>query len=206
MGLESDYVPEIFIPYLQAPAMYWQWTGRSLNLVARSAGAPQDSIAALRAAVWEADRDLPVYNVTTLERMVEESTGSQKTYMLLLGTFAAVALALAAVGIYGVMSYLVAERTREIGVRIALGASGVDVLRLVLSRGMTLAALGLGLGLAGAFGLTRFLKGFLFGVQPTDPLTFAVVAGFLLAVAAVACWLPAQRATKVDPLEALRYE
>jgi ABC-type antimicrobial peptide transport system permease subunit len=141
-----------------------------------------------------------------MDDLMTRSVASQRFYMLLLGLFAVLGLVLAAVGIYGVMSYAVAERTNELGIRLALGASTGDVLRLILKNGLLLAGLGLGIGLVGALGLTRVMKGFLFGVSATDPLTFASIALLLLVVAGLACFLPARRATKVDPLVALRYE
>jgi ABC-type antimicrobial peptide transport system permease subunit len=141
-----------------------------------------------------------------MDDLMTRSVASQRFYMLLLGLFAWLGLVLAAVGIYGVMSYTVAERTNELGIRMALGARQSDVLRLILRNGMQWALLGLGIGLAGALGLTRVMKGFLFGVSATDPLTFTLIAALLLFVATLACYLPARRATKVDPLIALRYE
>jgi putative ABC transport system permease protein len=152
------------------------------------------------------DSTLPLAGCRTMDDLMARSVSSQRFYMLLLALFALLGLILAAVGIYGVMSYAVAERTNELGIRLALGASPRDVLRLMLKHGLQLATIGLGIGLAGAFGLTRVMKGFLFGISATDPLTFASIALLLLAVASLACYLPARRATKVDPLVALRYE
>src|SRR5262249_36598152 len=146
------------------------------------------------------------FKVTTMEQMVADSTAQRLFAMLLLGIFAAMALALAAVGLYGVMSYSVAQRTHELGVRLALGAQTRDVLKLVVRQGMTLTLIGLALGLGGALLLTRVMKQLLFGVSTTDSLTFAAIALLLTGVALVACYLPARRATKVDPMVALRYE
>jgi putative ABC transport system permease protein len=141
-----------------------------------------------------------------MAEVVAGSTAQPKFNLLLLATFAAMAMVLAAIGVYGVVSYLVSQRTREIGVRMALGARRSDVLRNVLSHGLGMVGAGLALGLAGAFASTRFLAGFLFGVGVRDPLTFAVNSALLLAVALVACLVPARRATRVDPTVALRYE
>jgi putative ABC transport system permease protein len=141
-----------------------------------------------------------------MEELVAQSVAQRRFGMFLLGAFAVLALLLAAIGIYGVVSYSVTQRTQEIGVRMALGASAADVMQMVLRNGMSLALIGVGLGLAGAFALTRLMARLLFAVTPTDVTTFALVSFGLIAVALLACYLPARRAMKVDPLEALRYE
>jgi putative ABC transport system permease protein len=161
---------------------------------------------AIRRQVNAMDPDLPIINIRTMTEVVSRSVWQPRLYMILFGVFAAVALALASIGIYGVMSYSVSERTREIGVRVALGAQRRDVLKLVVAQGMTLTMIGAGIGLGAALALTRLMQTLLFEVSATDPLTFAGLAALLSAVAILACYLPARRATKVDPMVALRRE
>jgi putative ABC transport system permease protein len=161
---------------------------------------------AVRNEVLALDKEQPVYNIRTLDSVLSESVAAPRFRTLLLAVFAGMALLLAAVGIYGVISYAVSQRTQEIGIRMALGAQASDVLKLIVKGGMTLVLIGVARGLAGAFAITRLMTTLLFGVQPTDVATFAVVSGSLIAVALMACLVPARRATKVDPLVALRYE
>jgi ABC-type antimicrobial peptide transport system permease subunit len=142
--------------------------------------------------------------ITTMDEITSRSVSQPRFYMMLLGLFASLGLILASIGVYGVMSYSVAQRHQELGIRIALGAKHRDVIRLIVRDGLALAAIGVGIGAIASFALTRLIKGFLFGISPTDPMTFVGVAGLLLLVALLACWIPARRATLIDPLIALR--
>ena len=175
-------------------------------LVARSAGDPTNLSAAIRSEVLKLDKEQPTTYIKTLNQYFSTSVAQQRFSVVLLGVFAAVALVLAAVGIYGVLSYAVTQRTHEIGIRMALGAGRREVFRLVVGRGMLLSVIGVVGGLIAAFALTRLMATLLFGVTATDAVTFSSVAGVLLGVALLACYIPARRATKVDPLIALRYE
>lgn len=179
---------------------------RGATLIVRAAGEPRALIESVRKAILELDPEQPVSNVRTLEDVVARSVGDRRLTALLLGLFAGAALALAAVGLYGVVAYAVVQRTREIGIRVALGANRQDVVLLMLRQGMILVVVGLGLGLAGAFGLTPLLRNLLYEVKPADPVSFIVVSLLLLAVAFLASWLPARRAARVDPMIALRAE
>ena len=160
----------------------------------------------VKQALAEIDPNQPVTNIMTMENVLSASLGDYRFYMEMLGIFAGVAVLLAAVGIYGVMSYSVSERTHEIGIRMALGASPGDVLGLIAKLGLKLTCIGVAIGVAMAFGVTRLISTFLFGVKPTDPLTYAVVALSLAAIALLACYIPARRATHVAPMIALRHE
>jgi putative ABC transport system permease protein len=177
-----------------------------MTLLVRTTTEPTSIVPALRQAVWSIDPNQPISNVNTMEQIVSESISRPRLNTALMGLFGALALILAAVGIYGLLSYTVAQRTQEMGIRMALGAQVGDVLRLVLKQGMVLAIIGQAIGLAGAFALTRLIRGLLFGVTPTDVTIFVAVTGVLTTIALLACYLPARRATKVDPLKALRYE
>ncbi len=201
--LGDETQPTIYMPYTQVARPFMLGF---LNFVVRSSVEPASLSAAVQREIQAIDPDLPIYKANTLAELMSASLQEQRFNALLLGVFALLALALAAVGLYGVMSYAVAQRTREIGIRVALGASRNDVLRLVIGQGMKQVCGGVAIGLMAAFALTRLLKTFLFGVRPTDPLTFTLIALLLMLVALLACWIPARRATKVDPMIALKYE
>ena len=179
---------------------------RAMTLVLRAAGDAPALAAAARAAVRAVDPDMPVFRVATMAEVIDTTLVNRKFVMLLLGQFAAVALVLAGVGLFGVLSYAVSRRTREIGVRMALGARAADVLAMVVRQGMTLTAIGLVIGAGAALAATRAMAGLLFGVGAADPPTYAALALVLAAVALLACWLPARRAARVDPMVALRSE
>jgi putative ABC transport system permease protein len=198
-GVDEPVPPATYVPYLQRPI-------DSMTIVLRSATPPAMLLAAARERVRAVDPDLPLVNVRTLEEVIDASLTPRRLPMLLLGGLALLALTLGTLGIYGVTSYAVAARTPEIGVRMALGAKPRDVLVMVLGDGMKLVSAGTALGLLGALALTRLLSGLLYGVAPSDPLTFLGAAAFLAGVSFLACYLPARRATRVDPMVALRSE
>jgi putative ABC transport system permease protein len=187
--------------------MYFPTRGSGrFNLVIRTQNNPLNLVGAIRKEVQALDPDQPIAAIKLMSDWVDSSVAEPRYRTTLLGMFAALAMVLAAMGIYGVMSYSVAQRTHEIGVRMALGARQGDVLKLVVRQGMLLTLVGVVLGLLGAFALTRVMQSLMFEVTTKDPFTFAVVAALLIAVAFIACFIPARRATKVDPLVALRYE
>jgi putative ABC transport system permease protein len=197
--LNLPVTPEYYLPHAQDP-----WT--SMLLVAKTKADPASLGTALRQQVWAIDKDQPVFDVRTMEEVRSISIAMYSFSSVMLAIFAGIALLLASVGIYGVMAFAVTQRTQEIGIRMALGARARDVLKMVVKHGMKLALLGIVLGLAGSWAVTRFMKALLVGVEATDLLTFGVVSMCLLIAAFVACYIPARRATKVDPLVALRYE
>jgi putative ABC transport system permease protein len=184
-----------------------QTARRAVTLVARTtASDPLGLVPTIRGELAAIDRDQPIYNVRTMEQVMANSVARQRFNMLLVAVFASLGLVLASVGIYGVMSYSVTQRTHEIGIRMALGAQSRDILKLVVGQGLVLVLLGVGIGLLAAFVLTRLMSSLLFGVTATDPITFAGVSLFLGTVALAACFIPARKATRVDPMIALRYE
>ena len=209
-GLDADDTAkirnEIYFPFLQVPDKFMSEAVAGLTLVLRTGPDPLSLVSAVRAQVAGPTEDQPIFEVETMEQIISDSLTERRFAMLLLIIFASTALVLAAVGIYGVMSYAVSRRTHELGVRIALGAPRREILRLVVREGITLALAGTAVGLAAAFGLTRFMASLLYGVRPADPATLAAVSLLLSGIALFACYIPAWRATRVDPLVALRYE
>jgi putative ABC transport system permease protein len=211
-GLGQEVPPFLYASYLQQQAVFPGGTAiphlHHYVVIRRASGAGQDNGLAgeVKEAIAKIDPDLPVTAISSMENVISESMGDYRLYMQLLAVFAGVAAVLAAIGIYGVMSYFVSERTREIGIRVALGAGRGDVLKLIAKLGLKLALLGVAAGLALTFGLTRFIAAFLYGVKATDPLTCVIVAVALIGVALLACYVPARRALRVDPIIALRYE
>jgi predicted permease len=199
-GLDAEAGAEYYVSYLQTPPP------SRLTIVARTSGDPASLAGTLRGAIRQSDQEMPVYNLRTMDQLLAQSVARRRFNMTLLGTFALVALVLASIGIYGVMSYSVTQRTHEIGIRLALGAQTSDVLKLIVRQGMLLVSIGVGLGLMIALLVTRVMDSLLYGVSATDPLTFGAITLLLAAVAFLACYLPARRATRVDPMIALRYE
>jgi len=201
VNLREEPPPYIYTPHGQIPRP-------GMTLVVRSANDPKALIGVAQKEAYALDSELPVFNISTLDQYMASSVAEPKFSALLLGLFAGLALILSCLGLYGVMSYVVAQRTRELGIRMALGAQTRDVLKLVIRQGMGLTLLGAAIGVAGAMALTRMImiKSWLFGVSPTDPLTFAVAALLLTVVALLSCWIPARKAAKVDPIATLRFE
>ena len=198
-GLDGQRRVQVYRPVSQVPLPF-------MSVAARTAGDPMAVLPSVRAAIRSVDDQLPISGVNTMDAMIDGTTGPRRFAMILLGSFATLAMVLASIGLYGVMSYTVTQRTQELGVRIALGAGTRDVLALVLGDGMKLVGFGVVIGLAAAFGLTRLMRSMLFETPTTDPLTFAMIPLVLLAVALLASYLPARRASRVDPMAALRSE
>jgi ABC-type antimicrobial peptide transport system permease subunit len=205
-GLAQPTEPEVFVPLPQATLMHWQWLEREMILLARTRGNPETAAGAARRAVWTIDDQLPLYDIRSMEQLRAEATGDERAGLALVGAFAAIALVLATIGVYGVMAFMVSGRSREIGIRLALGATAGDVLRMILRDGARLTAAGVGAGVIAAFALTRTLRTFLFETAPDDAATFATF-GLVIALAAMlASFLPARFATRVDPVTVLRAE
>jgi putative ABC transport system permease protein len=198
-GLERAGNPLIYAPLMQCPR-----PGGVLTV--RTQAEPAGMVRAVRAVVASVDKEVPVTDIRTIEQIAAASVAQPRSQAWIISSFAVVALILAALGIYGVMSYAVAQRTREMGIRMALGARPSDLLRMALGQGMLLAGIGLGLGLAGSLALTRVVESLLYKVKPTDPPTYVAVSALLLTVALLATYIPARRAARVDPLVALRWE
>jgi putative ABC transport system permease protein len=205
----NDIKPQVYLPIAQLPLIQQKNQSAGLELITfivRSKGDAKQLTAAFRPAVAEVDRTQPIFHIQPLEQYISDQMQGFRQYVLMLGVFGGVALVLALIGIYGIMAHTVTQRTNEIGIRMALGASSRQVLRLVLRRGLLLIGIGLVLGLAASVGLTRVISSQLWGVTATDPITFAFVVAGLASVAVLACYIPARRALKVDPVIALRYE
>jgi ABC-type antimicrobial peptide transport system permease subunit len=196
---QPETVPEVY-------SSYWQWPMQNPTVLVRTTGDPATLTETIRRETKAVIPNLPAPLIRTMDNLLSETVAQPRLQTGLLSLFAAIALVLAAIGLYGVLAYVVTQRTREIGVRMALGAQKRDVLALVIGQGMKLALIGVGAGLLLALALTRVLRSLLYQVQPTDPLTFVAVSLLLVIIALVACWLPGQRAAKIDPMEALRYE
>ncbi|HSE96864.1 MAG TPA: FtsX-like permease family protein, partial [Blastocatellia bacterium] len=198
-NLQDPAEPEIYFAQAQMPLS-------TMTVVARTATEPHGLVNAARDVVQSLDQNAPVYSIRTAEEILGRSVASPRFNALLLGLFASVALILTAVGLYGVIACSVSQSTHEIGIRVALGAQSSDVLKLIIGQGMFLTLVGIVIGLAAAYGLTQLMSSLLFGVGATDPWTFAGVAALLVGIALLACYLPARRATRVDPVVALRFE
>jgi len=202
----STILPQLYMPFDQIPDQFLASGIAELHVVVRTASDPAGLVPAMKQTVRNIDRDVPVFDISTVEEVVASSIAKQRFTLLLLGSFAILALILASVGIYGVMAYSVTQRSHEIGIRMALGAGRPRILGIVVGSGVKLALFGVGAGLIGSIIMTRFLSGMLYNISPHDPVTLSVVALLLALVATIASYIPARRAIKVDPMVALRYE
>jgi putative ABC transport system permease protein len=198
-GAEFGAPRQVYLPLAQA-------SQSSVSLIARTTGDPLQAAAAVERTVRAVEKDAPVFAIRSMDQLLGNSLAQRRLTLTLLSSFAALALLLAAVGVYAVISYSVRQRIHELGIRMALGAQRHDVLKLVIAQGLKLTLLGVGIGLLAAFALTRWMETLLFSVRPADPLTYTVIAALLTLVSLVACWIPARRAAKVDPLVALRHD
>lgn len=196
-GLDREPRPELFVPHAQSPF-------GSMTFVVETAGDPGALLPVLRSRLWSLKPDLPIYHSATLRQLLSDSVADRRFATGVLTIFALLAIALACVGVYGVVSFVVSERTREFGIRLALGAGARDLVRTALADGLLAVSAGVGVGIVGALLVSRFLRGMLHAVQPADPLTYLTLALAVVALATFACWLPARRASRVDPLTALR--
>lgn len=208
IGVTANVMNADFDDKLEAQiyAPYTQEVWRSISLVIRSGSDPAQLTSAVRGEVSALDKTLPVFNVKPMEQVIGERMSPKRLAALMMAVFALLALVLAGVGIYAVMSYAVSQRTHEIGIRMALGAQARDIFKLVITQGLALTMAGIGIGLAGAYAMTRAMAGLLYGVTTTDPLTFIGISLLLGGVAMLACYVPTRRAIRVDPMIALRYE
>jgi putative ABC transport system permease protein len=205
-GADVDIEPTAYYPYTQIPDSIRQLLEADMGIAVRSNLGQSDLLRSIRSAVAGIDKDLPVYEVATMDSMVADSSSLRRFDLSLLATFSVLALSLAVIGVYAVMSYSVSQRTKEIGIRIALGAGARDVLRLILNQAARLAIAGVLTGVAGAFFLRKVLASFLYGLSANDPLVLLSVPLMMMLVVLLACYLPARRAAKIDPLVTLRYE
>ncbi len=208
-GLDESTRPihaEMYTPFMQIGDKFLPLATSSATVIVRTKGAPAAALGAIREEVSKLDSRQVMYDAMTMDEIVTRSVRAQRFSMILLGAFALLALLLASIGIYGVISYLVGQRVNEIGIRMALGAQRKDILRMIVGEGARLAAIGAGIGIVAALALTRLMASQLYGVSVTDPITFTGVAIILVGVALFACYIPARRAMRVDPMVALRYE